>query len=342
MGMATVLALLITFTPGPRDHSHAVAVAPHGMLLAWSAVDPVTAHSVIHVALLDHDAQFLSPIRTLAPIYLDAHSTTPVIATDGHRFFVAWVERDRARWDPWRVSGALVDSNGEQLGPTLNLGAAGDAPPALAWNGVDFRYHGATSYAISADGVAQKIPSPPVPRRVQFATAEANGWVDWSNTAAGVRCGFSWCAPTTPSFTVTWAVISYDWIRTGRFDEQGYSGGRPAVIANGDDITVIWTDLRGLVALPVVDGRAQKVFRLATRAKNPAAAESLVVFESGGDIYGSFIDGTSFGAPFPITTSKQWEEKPRVDLVGPNRYFVSWLVERDPGGTRINGTFVGK
>jgi hypothetical protein len=78
------------FEPGPRDRSFTVAAAPHGMLLAWSELDPETKLASIRTGLLDFDAQLTGPIHTIPTAVPSLHATTPAVATNGTSFFVAW------------------------------------------------------------------------------------------------------------------------------------------------------------------------------------------------------------------------------------------------------------
>lgn len=351
MGTAAVIALLAAqlsygpFVSGPRDHSFAVSVAPHGMLVAWSEIPENETYAAIHVGLIDFDGQLISPIRTLAPFATEVHVTSPQIATDGERFFVIWIERDRSSWLPARVAGTIVDSSGAPFGNTINLGRAGEGTPALVWNGLTFRVDFQASHSVTPHGVATRLPGEPATQRVPFATPEANGWVDWSDGRAmpcymGPGC---YGHPGTQVYQLQWTVLSSNWFRTGAHNETGYVGGRPAVLAQEDDLLVIWRDPRGLLGMPIVDGRAQRTFRLTLtrQPSEPAAAESLVVFETGGDIYGvPIVEGRAFGEPFAITTTKEFETLPRVYLVGPNRYLVTWVADRIPSRTYLGAEFV--
>lgn len=332
------------FTPGPRDHSFAVGVAPQGMLVAWSETPAGGGFSVIHAGLIDFEGQWISPVRTLTPLAPDNHVTTPVIATDGERFFVAWLERDRYSWLPAKVAGALVDTNGEQIGATYTLGRANDGVPSVVWDGLQFKVYSETSYVITPLGAATKTISGPVAHRVPFANPDAHGWVDWFE-GRQFQCGFG-CFGNVPSrltYTVEWAIVSTKWIRSGSFTELGYHAGRPAVLANAEDLLVIWRSERQLVALPIVDSHALRLFRkgFAHDISLPVAAEKLIVVESGGDLWGvPVVDGPKFGDVFRITESEEWETQPRVYLVGPNRYFVTWVLDRSPAAVRLGGQFV--
>lgn len=335
------------FRPAPRDHSFAVGVAPHGLLVAWSEIDPGSDFGTIHTGLFDFDGKLVSPVHTLLPSSAGSHATTPAVATDGERFFVAWLELDRSTWQPSRVAGAVVDRTGVQLSGTLDLGRAIEGSPMLTWDGLAFRVYGNSSYTVSPDGVVTKMNSQPVRRRVPFATPDAHGWVDWTSGRAfscwmGPGC---YGNPGRYTYTLDWAVVSHNWIRTGSYRDFDYLTGKPAVLPRGDDFLAIWTDGKTLFGLPVVDGISQRPFRMARNLPHdlsePAAAESLVVYEMAGDIYGVVIhDGARFGEPFPITSDTRREELPRVYLVGPHRYLVTYVIERDPAGLRMGGRFV--
>jgi hypothetical protein len=317
------------FLPGPRDTSFSVAVAPHGLLLAWSEADSETGLASIRTGLLNHDAQLIGSIHTISPANNNRSATTPVVATNGESFFVAWIERDASSYTPRGVAGVLTDATGQPGETSRVIGPPpeSDTSPALVWDGIGYRVHAA-------------------PRRVPFATPQANGWVDWTPVPSRSNCVWSCRWPPTytkPEYILDWAILTRDWIRTGRQQEIGYTSRAPAIIATGDDLLVIWSTDGGLKAMRIVDGELSTTFRLehylAARSA-PAMAGSLVVFAQNGDIFGSVINGDTFGAPFEISTGESADDLPRVFQVSANRYLVTYVRADISPTVKLAGRFV--
>jgi hypothetical protein len=327
------------FEPGPRDRA-AVAVAAHGMLVAWSEIDPGSRVATIHTALHDFDARRIGPVHTLPSTRANVHASTPSIATDGSRFFVAWLERDRHATTPRDVAGALVDGNGMPLRGSEGFGAAVAGAPSLIWNGLEYRLFGTGNHAVSADGAVRIVSFGVTPQRVPFANPDANGWIDWSNER--VRpiqppC-ISFCGggfPPRPEYGLDYAILTGEWIRSGRLRYNGSFGSAPVVAANENDLLVLWTDPQGLQAQRIDDGEAGAAFNLADKrlADNVLSmAGSLIVFEYQYDIYGVQLTGSAFGQVFPISNgADDFDTLPLVTVAGPDRYLVTFLRE---GGSR--------
>lgn len=289
------------FVPGPRDPSFSVAVAPHGMLLAWSEVDPGTGLAVIHTALLDLDARAVAPIRKIAPFRGSYPATNPQVVTNGDTFFLTWLERDRYNYKPRGISGVTLDAAGEPTSQARGFGAVSESP-----------------------------------RRVPFATPQANGWVDWSDDCV-------WCRHHDARYQLDWTVITSEWIRTGSRIDFDYAGSAPAVTAAGNDLLIVWSTDTGLKAFRVTDGKAEDAFLLHhpdAAGTAPSMADSFVVFARGGDVYGSIITGDEFGPPFPISTGPALDDLPRVYAVGGNRYLVTYVRETHPAAVSLAGRFV--
>jgi hypothetical protein len=304
------------FVPGPRDPSFSVAVTPHGMLLAWSEVDPETGLSVIHTGLLDLDAQLVAPIRKIVPFLGSYAATNPQTVTNGDTFFLTWLERDRYNYGPRGVSGVILDAAGARTSQSRSFGAAGEGPPGVMWDGLAYRLYD--------------------PRRVPFATPEANGWVDWSDDC-------TWCRYHRGRYMLTWTIITPEWVRTGGHIDFDYDSPAPAVTATGNDLVIVWSTNIGLKALRVVDGKAEDAFFLHSRdaaESAPSMAGSLVVFAQGGDIFGSLVTGDAFGTPFPISAGPELDKLPRVYAAGGNRYLVTYIRETHPSAVSLVGRFV--
>lgn len=327
-----------TFGPwdsGPQSPP-ALAVTPNGLLLAWSEVDPVTRLAMIRIAPLDFALRQTGPAHTFASLRTNQHATTPSIATDGTTFFVAWVERDPYTYKPRNVSGVLTGTTGAPIGATETLGSAGDAAPALIWTGLEYRYFGAASHAISPLGAVTVVNRKNAPQRVPFATPDANGWVDWVVYVPPRMCGFGchMSPPSRPVYILTWDVVTPEWIRTGSVREHDTVAEAPAVTADGKNVLIVWSDPSAMKAFRIIDGEATEMFRLADKRAieaKPAVAGSLVVFEHKRNIFGSIVTGNSFGPVFPISDGPEDDSTPGVHAIGHDRYLVSYV--RDFGGS---------
>ena len=323
------------FEPGPVDRAAAIAVAPHGMLMAWSEIDPGATVAVIHTALLDFDARRVGPIHRLPTHGQRMHATRPAIATDGTNFFVAWVERDRYGDTPRVVAGLLTDGAGKPLQQPSWLGDPVRGAPSLVWNGLEYRLYSSNTYRISTAGEVSLYEWGEVSQRLPFANPMANGWLDWSNEPGRLF--------VAPVYILDWAIISRNFIRSGQIRERGYNGFAAAVAVDGDDLLFVWGGPRGLKAARVIDGETGRIFeRDDPRAvlATPALAGSLVVFDQLGDIYGAFIDGDAIGETFPISEGEEWDSAPRVYITGEGRYLVTFVREGDGPDIHLMNNFV--
>ena len=327
--------------PGPRDRSGAVAVAPHGLLMAWSEIEPGSRVATLHTALFDFDAKLAGPIHTLPATRANVHATTPVIATDGARFFVAWLERNRFSELAENVAGTLVDSEGAPLRGTESFGEAVSGTPSLVWNGVDYRLFGAMNHSISTDGDVKIVSFGVSPQRVPFASPWGNGWIDWSNERGRPIC-FSWCAGlplVSPNlYFLDYAILTYDWIKSGRIRETGHLGfGPPAVEPIEDDLLLVWSTPAGLKAQRILDGEPAQTFiknHPTLAAATFTMAGSLIVFDNGYDVFGVTVNGDAFGEIFPISTGEPFDSQPKVYRLGDKRYLVTYV--RDGEGPQVS------
>lgn len=333
------------FEPGARDRSFAVGVAPHGLLFTWSEIDRGSHLALIHTALYDFDGNLAGPIHTLPAITRNAHAASPVIATDGTGFFIGWIERNRYSDVPVQVAGALVDGEGQLIGESHSYGQpmAGASSLNLIWDGLTYRLYGGETYYIAPDGNAVRRGF--IEQRVPFATPDANGWIEWRSEPRRTSCPFFLCggfpAVTPAAYTLDWAIVTRDWIRTGTHRETNYEAVAPVVVAHDDDLLVVWGSPIGLRALRIEDGEEKNTFGL-TEEKNvlPFISESLVVFEREFSIYGTVITGDQFGPVFPISDGEEFDTTPRAYLVGENRYLVTFAREGDGRDISLVARFV--
>lgn len=320
------------FQPAPRDRAPAVAAAPHGIVLAWSEIEPGARVASIHTALFDHEAQRIGPVHKLASTRANVHATSPTIATDGENFLVAWIERDRHSLEAREIAGVLTDRTGAPLRGTESFGPAVPGAPSVAWLGLEYRLFGAASYSISPAGDARIVNFGVAAQRVPFATPDANGWIEWANEPSRPQCPFLLCGGILPmpGWNLDYAVVTRDWIRSGRVRRNGYMLSLPPVVdASENDLLAVWISNQGLEAQRIVDGEPQPQLSYPDRRARDAVAlsmaGSLVVFESGFDLYGVVVTASGFGTIFPISTGEAFDQQPRVTRVGAHRYLVTWL-----------------
>jgi hypothetical protein len=336
------------FEPGPRDRA-AVAVAAHGMLVAWSEIDPGSRVATIHTALHDFDARRIGPVHSLPSTRANVHAYTPAIATDGSRFFVAWLERDRHATTPRDVAGALVDGSGMPLRGSEGFGAAVAGARSLIWNGLDYRLFGTGNHAVSTAGDMRIVSFGVTPQRVAFANPDANGWIDWSNERVRPLqppC-ISFCGggfPPRPEYVLDYAILTGEWIRSGRLRYTGSFGSAPVVAMNGNDVLMLWTNPQGLQAQRIDDGEAGTTFNLMDKRIADAVlsmAGLLIVFEYQYDIYGVLLNGGAFGPIFPISNgADDFDTLPLVTAAGPERYLVTFLREAESRNVELVHRFI--
>lgn len=309
------------FTSGPRDRSIAAAVAPHGILIAWSEADPDTQRASIRTALFDLDGQLIGAVNPIPTARANHQATGPVLATDGETFFLVWTERDPYSYTPRLLAGVKTNGVGKPIEAVQQMGAP--RKPALVWDGVSYKLH---------DDRGHRVP---------FANPDANGWIDWSPGVKPVHA-YPWGSRPGRPFSVHWAIVTADWIRSGTWSATTHIGNAPVVSAEGSELLIVWSTDDGLEGLRVVDGRAGDRFQLDSvfaRDTWPAIGGRLVVFAKDGDVYGSLVTGSVFGVPFPISAGEEVDELPQAYPLGHDRYLVTYV--RSRGATiELVGRFV--
>lgn len=92
MQLIAALALLAAqqiygpYQHGPHDFAPVVAVAPHGMLMAWSEIEPGARVASIHVALLNHPDW----VRSGRIRETGFNARAPAVVADGDDFLIIW------------------------------------------------------------------------------------------------------------------------------------------------------------------------------------------------------------------------------------------------------------
>jgi hypothetical protein len=329
------------FAPGP-DSSMAVAAAPQGLLLAWSEVEPATGRARIHTGLLGFDGRLMGGIHVLPALDESRDAIEPAVTTDYDRFFIAWRERTPGDDRSQRQAGMILSREGAAFGELYDFGGAVEGSPAILWDGLVFRVYGGETFKVRPDGAVSRTRGQ-APRRVPFATPDMNGWVDWDTNDR--RCNpVVWFCNPLDYYRLNWSILSATGTRTGSLTQWGYTGGAPAVVADGKNLLIVWSTERGLAGQRLsARSREGDPFNLRSTLaarSTVAMAGTLAVFESGGNIYGTVVAEESFGTPFPISADGEWDTRPGIQLVGKDRYLVTYIREHAPGSVTLVGRFV--
>lgn len=138
--LALTLAALVWVSPveqnlGPFSHRpgdpHAIAVSRDAMLLAWSEIDLTTSRSHIHIALLNHDARAIAPIRIVPLVNGAVDASQPEITSDGISFRVTYLEG--WLWFAVEVDAAGVPSEPRSIAPRGSNSSSASASWHLTW-----------------------------------------------------------------------------------------------------------------------------------------------------------------------------------------------------------------
>ncbi|HEX2833601.1 MAG TPA: hypothetical protein VHW00_11330 [Thermoanaerobaculia bacterium] len=350
------------YTPSALGSQPALAASGHGVLLAWSEIDPADKLTYIHTGLLDFNARLITPITKLPQFAAKGIAWAPNVATDGEGFFVAWNEPVGA---PLFAAIAL-DRNAMPLGAARFVGKANSttAKPIAGWNGSAY-FSGIDSFPVTFDrtGTPGSV-LPFVPAGFRYSASGALFGATSLSNRAERRCtwGFGWrCVDFPAQLQVKWTLQHGASTLVDSFTAPYYA---QSVLAAGDehDTALLWRGetnpadtIRGV---RLVDGSFNigsfnigsfdTTFVVSTSPFAVPVPEAvafdgerwLLVMTSNGDVSGAFIDreGATF-TTFPITTGARIESRAQVLALAPGRFLVAYDSDL-PGDHRIAGRIV--
>lgn len=327
--------------PG-ADAAPALVASRNGALLAWSELDPFTRIPEIHVGILDSDGRLNGAITKLSTYQPVAEARSPVVATDGETYAVAWQEPEPHR----RMAAVPLDSNGIPVAEPLPFGGIGNLPrtPLLFWNGESYQIHG-----LAFDRTGHPVyPKWNVPVYVRYAAGDTLVGMNWTSTPRTYRCGWGighGCNWIDAEFIVTWQLAPG---KSGSKEYRYYSDSRAVTAGDADEMAIVWRSPTALTGIRVVDGDYHSKF---TILEDPAAPEPdgiafdgerwLVVFTRDGDVWGAFVDRMAKDfVPFPIASTERVEWKAGAIALAPGRFLVSYSSDLGGDDHRFAGRIV--
>lgn len=321
----------------------AVVASVNRVLLAWSELDPITRRAAIRTGVLDFDGRLVSEIHTLPAWQAGAEATSPMVATDGQTFAVAWREHTR-------VSAIPLDANGSAAAEPLTFGVVQSLLPLL-WNGSAYQLaerEGTMTvpYAFDRSG-ARVTPPALIPAFPRFAHSGAQTGLLWASTPREYRCNIArpGCRWFDAQFIVEWEIVRGASLDKASKNYRYYTATNVVTAGDDDELAVVWRGPDGLAGLRVAGGRYRSDFTIDAPAEPSGIAFDgerwLVVFTRAGDVWGAFVDRTSEElTPFPITTGARTESNARATALAPGRFLVSYSSDLGPDDHRFAGRVV--
>ena len=323
------------------DEGPALVASRNGVLLAWSELDPFTRIPEIRVGILDFDGRLTGAITRLPTYQPVAEARSPVVATNGETFAVAWREPEPHR----RSAAVALDSQGAPVAeplPFANSNLPGTSP-LLFWNGEAYQING-----LAFDPTGRLVyPRWNVPAYVRYSAGDTLVGMNWTSAPSRYQCGVAGhgCAWTDPEFVVTWELAP------GKSGSKRYrysSDSRAVTAGDADEMAIVWRSPTALAGIRVVDGDYHSKF---TIVEDPAAPEPdgiafdgerwLVVFTRDGDVWGAFVDRTAKDfVPFPIASTERVEWQAGAIALAPGRFLVSYSSDLGGDDHRFAGRIV--
>lgn len=334
----------------PTGAEPAIVASSHGVLLAWSELDPITKISEIRTGVLDFNGRLVGPITKLPTYLAAADALGPVVATDGETFAVAWQESSS------RGAAIALDANGVPVAQSLLFGRAGvklGSTPTLIWNGEAYQIHG---LAFDRNSVPV-FPETDLAANLRYAANAASVGMTWVSHLAGYRCtiGSHGCRWFDAEFIVTWEIVRGKDRQQSSKSWTYYTVTTPIVAGDDDEMAIVWRAPDAFVGTRVVDGQFRSSFTFLTltaleqiNAGQPEGIafdgeQWLVVFTRDGDIRGAFIDRNRTShdfESFPIATGDRAESNARVTTLAPGRFLVSYSSDLGTDDHRFAGRVV--
>lgn len=331
------------------DAEPAIIASKDRVLLAWCEVDPITKAPEIRTGILDFHGRLTGAITKLPTQQAAAAATSPVVATDGETFAVAWVES-------WKFGAAIaLGADGVPAGGPRPFNLAADTMRTpLIWNGEAYQVNG-----IAFDGHGQPaFPEMDMPAlALQYAFDHTIVGMKWT-ADDGTTChwGRHGCVYFNPNITITWEIVREKQRKQESKDFPHYTKSSPIVAGDDNEMAIVWRAPNEYVGARVVDGSYQSSFTFFRFDPLEAIHDStepegiafdgerwLVVFTRNHDIWGAFIDRNRSQdeiEPFPIATSDRFESHARVTKLAPGRFLVSYSSDLGPDDHRFAGRVV--
>jgi len=328
----------------------AIVASNHGVLLAWSELDPITKISAIRTGVLDFNGRLVSPITKLPTYLAAADALGPVVATDGETFAVAWQESST------RGAAIALDANGATTAQPLLFGRADvrlRGTPPLIWNGEAYQIHG---LAFDHNSVPV-FPETNLPASLRYAAGGAFVGMTWVSNPRTYRCGWGighGCNWFDAEFIITWEIVRGKQ-HAQRSKQMDYYATDPIVAGDDDELAIVWRAPDTFTGIRV-DGEFNNSsftflkFTLResldiTRPEGIAfdGERWLVVFTRNDDIWGAFIDRNRTShdfESFPIATGGRKESNARVTTLAPGRFLVSYSSDIGADDHRFAGRVV--
>lgn len=325
--------------PG-TDEGPALVASRNAVLLAWSELDPFTRIAEIRAGILDFDGRLAGAITTLPTDQPVAEARSPVVATDGDTFAVAWRELEPHR----RNAAVALDSKGNAVAealPFANSNVPGTTP--LFWNGEAYQING-----LAFDPTGRLVyPRWNVPVYVRYAAGNTLVGMNWTSVPRRYQCGVAGhgCSWIDAEFIVTWELAPG---KSGSKAYRYFSDSRAVTAGDADEMAIVWRSPTALTGIRVVGSEYHSRFTILEDAAAPEpdgiafdGERWLVVFTRDGDVWGAFVDRTAKDfVPFPIASTERVEWKAGAIALAPGRFLVSYASDLGAGDHHFAGRIV--
>lgn len=358
--MKTLALLLLVAAVGPgeetygpyirptRGETHAMAVAHNRVLLAWSEIDPVTNRARIRIALLDSRGRRVGSITAFPATRATADAVAPSVATDGERFFVAWLEYDRVQ----QTMGVVVDASGAPIGTPRPYGpeqviSVQPSLPYVVWDGTSYQLWGSLSqlwgsvsaHILTPDGEIRPGERP-VGRPSAVGSAHTFGYVGTKVTPIYTGCWLFRCQKIGERYDVVWAAGA----ESGTHDAGSLPISPVSMTPAGERFAVAWTGHLS-VSFLLTGGTFHSIWAQPDMSVAPGiacdATDCVLAYgTASGDVQAvTFpIDQPHQTSMFTVAASERQEGAPQVHAIRDGRFLVTY--RSDQGTARLAGRVV--
>jgi hypothetical protein len=300
----------------------AVAPARGGALVAWSEANR------IHVGMLDAYARLGETTHVLPATTARAIALGPAAASNGRRFFVAWIELGVGAE---RVLGMFIDAVGSPLGAPRQYGQAvpvgtNEFTTRVVWDGAAYRlWASGDLLTIDTDG---RVLASAFVGTMPHGVAARNGVIGTSRLNATLGCGFSLCSR---SYSLVWTAGSATgsllvW-SSGAF---GPSLQQPpistsSIAAAEGRFAIAWASPNGLNYFFTGDGTSFVSASPETGIRPGIACDDsqcIIAYGQSGDVHAFAFPIDRLAGPelLTVAASERTERAPQVYALGPGRF----------------------